>query len=257
MRYGHVYERGPAFGFGGAVPPGVRLLLVANAAAYFFFNILLQVNWGADSLGRWLPLSTLGVLHGRLWQYATYLFLHGSTWHLLFNMLYLYMFGSIVERRLGTRPFLRYFFVTGIGAGVVWTLAHLGHSAGVPTIGASGAIYAVLLAYALLYPNNVVLLFFILPVRAKYLVAVLIGLEVLYLGSSNMDGVAHLIHLAGAGIGYLYMKRGFGFSLSPFRLYDRYRRWRIRRRLSVIDYRELMKFDDEKEDFPGGKGRRG
>ncbi len=238
------------FGFGNPIPPGVRLLLVANAAAFVFFNLLLGTSWGANPA--WLPLSSWGVLHGRVWQLVTYLFLHGSLAHFFFNMLYLFMFGGVVERTWGTRAFLRYYFITGIGAGIVWTLAHLGQPFPVPTVGASGAIYAMLLAFAMLFPNSRVLLFFILPVRAKYLVAVLIGLEIVYLGQA--DGVAHLIHLAGAAIGYFLIKGKIALGLRP--LYDRYRRWRTRRRLSVIDYRELMKLDDENEDLPGGEGRR-
>jgi membrane associated rhomboid family serine protease len=242
-------ERGPVFGLGSPITPGVRTLLIANAATYVLFNLVLASTYPV--ITDWLGLSSRHVLHGRVWQLVTYLFLHGTFMHLLLNMFYLYMFGGIVERAWGTDRFLRYFFITGVGAGIVWTL--LRFNSDVPTIGASGSVYAVLLAFGVLFPNSTVLFMFLFPMRAKWLVALFIGIEVIYLVNSANDGVAHLIHLAGAAIGYYDIRRGIRFG-SPI---ERIRRWRTRRRLSVIDYRELLKFDDERDDYPRGRGRGG
>lgn len=240
------YQGGPVFGLGGAIPPGVRLILIANALAFVIFNIFLSRAWPA--ILDWLALSSWGVLHGRIWQVATYLFLHGSFMHLFWNMFVVFMFGTSVERVWGKQAFLRYYLVTGIGSGVAWTIFQLG--SGVPTVGASGAVYAILLAFGLLFPNSTILLFFVLPVKTKYFVAFVIGLAALFTMLNVQDGTAHLIHLAGPLVGYLYVTRRIDFR--P--LIRRYRRWRMRKRLSVIDYRELMKFDDE-DDRPGGRNR--
>lgn len=228
------------FGMDYVLPPGVKLLLIANTAV-FLVQLLLP-----RAAGVWLT-STLGlvppdVLHGQVWQLGTYLFLHGSFTHFLFNMFYLFMFGGAVEREMGKRDFLRYYLVTGVGAAVVWTLWN--HGSYVPTVGASGAIYATLLAYGLFFPNNTLYLFFVIPVRAWLVVAGAIGISVFSQVQGSPDGVAHLIHLAGAAIGFVYLRRG----LPTVPLLDRYRRWRMRRRLTVIDYRELMNFDDEDHD---------
>jgi len=228
-----------------ALPPGVKLLLIANTAVFALQLVLPR------AAGHWLT-GTLGlvppdVLHGQVWQLATYLFLHGGFTHFLFNMFYLFMFGSAVEREMGKRDFLRYYFVTGVGAAVVWTAWN--HGSPIPTVGASGAIYATLLAYGLFFPHNTLYLFFVIPVKAWLLVALAIGSAVLFQVQGSSDGVAHLIHLAGAAIGFVYLRRGF----STVPLIERYRRWRMRRRLTVIDYRELMNFDDEDHDR-GGRG---
>jgi membrane associated rhomboid family serine protease len=229
------------------LPPGVKLLLLANTAV-FAVQILLPgaaQAWVTSHLGLVPP----DVLRGQVWQLGTYLFLHGSFTHFLFNMFYLFVFGAGVERAMGKRDFLRYYFVTGIGAAVVWTLWNFGSH--VPTVGASGAIYATMLAFGLFFPHSTLYLFFVIPVRAWLVVALAIGAAVMYQVSGSPDGVAHLIHLAGAAIGFVYLRRGL--TTVPF--LDRYRRWRIRRRLTVIDYRELMNLDDEDHDR-GGRGSR-
>lgn len=235
------------FGFVWPPTPGVQLILIANAVVFLVFNVLLgrvlPVAW------EWLALSSWGVLHGRVWQVATYMFLHGSFLHLFWNMLAVYFFGPSVEAVWGKSALLRYWLVTGIGSGIAWTIFQ--HGSHVPTIGASGAVYAVILAFGMLYPNSTVLVMFVLPVKAKYFVAGIIGLAAIYTVRNAQDGTAHLIHLAGPAVGWLYATG----RLNVGGIADRYRRWRMRRRLSVIDYRELMKFDDD--DRPGGRNREG
>ena len=209
--------------------PAVKGLVVACVAAYAAQVLLdLAGGGGFDSYG--LLLQSLGlvpheVLHGlRLWQPVTYLFLHGGFGHVLFNMLALWMFGAALEPEWGARRFLFYYFLTGIGAGL-FTVA-LTPAADNPTIGASGAIFGLLLAFAYIHPNRPVFLYFVFPVKAKWFA---LGLGVMTLLSSwaytGGGGVAHLAHLGGMVFGYAYLKR-------VWRVGEIYReiRWRVRRR---------------------------
>jgi len=132
------------------------------------------------------------------------MFLHGSLFHIFFNMLTLYMFGNELERYWGTRRFCNYYFVTGIGAGFCsWLVAM--HSWAV-IIGASGAIYGLLLAYGLTYPNRVVYLNFLLPIKVKWLVLIMGAFAFLSSIGGSEPGVASIAHLGGMLIGYLLLK---------------------------------------------------
>ena len=135
-----------------------------------------------------------------IWQFVTYMFLHGSFWHLFFNMFTLYIFGSELEKLWGTKKFLTYYFITGIGAGLcayVFTNA--------PTIGASGAIYGLLLAYGMMFPNRWLLVFFVFPMKAKYFALVFGLIELLLSIGGSPDGIAHIAHLGGMVFGLLYL----------------------------------------------------
>ena len=149
-------------------------------------------------------LSPARVAHGAVWQIVTYMFLHGGVWHLLFNMFALWMFGRELEQTWGSAFFLKYYFVCGMGAGVVTLLALWGHT--VPTIGASGAIYGILLAFGMTYPDRYIYLWFFVPIKAKYMVAIFGGMELVVSISQTQDGVAHLTHLGGLVVGFLYLK---------------------------------------------------
>lgn len=138
-----------------------------------------------------------------LWQLVTYIFLHGGISHILFNLLALWMFGGELESYWGSGKFLRYFFYCGIGAAIC-TVVFSPHQL-VPVIGASGAIYGILLAYGWLFPNRLIYIYFLIPIPAKYLV-VLFGLIELYASIDGTGGgVAHLTHLGGLLVGILYM----------------------------------------------------
>jgi membrane associated rhomboid family serine protease len=178
--------------------------------------------------------------HGlRLWQPASYLFLHGGLFHLLFNMLALWMFGCDIERAWGRRRFYNYFFLTGIGAGLINVVVKtvmdprgLG-SASIPTIGASGAIYGVLLAAAILFPDRRIWLI-PFPVMIPMKIYVLgIGAIAFFssLGATG-DNVSHVSHLGGMLVGYLYLRRGSWFFRARNSLSD-WRRQRARRRFEV------------------------
>src|SRR5581483_12457301 len=131
------------------------------------------------------------VTHGlALWQPATYLFLHAVFFHIIFNMLALWMFGSEIERTWGPRRFLFYYFLTGIGGGL--TVVLVNPNSLVATLGAYGAIYGILLAYGLLFPDRLIFIWFILPLKAKYLVTIMGAIEFLSALQQPGDIVSHV-----------------------------------------------------------------
>lgn len=198
----------------GALTPVVRSLLIANCAVFavqlFFFYSLGGYKLGLhyqDPMTLWFGLSpSTGVFHGKVWQIGTYMFLHSldSPMHILFNMFYLWMFGVNVEQRMGGRSFAWMYFISGMGAGILTCLFPPFWAS--TTIGASGAVFGVLLAYGLLFPDRMILLFFIVPVKAIYMVMGLIAIEVLFMATSMNDGVAHIAHVSGALFAYLFLR---------------------------------------------------
>ena len=185
---------------------GIRQLVIANVV---FF--VLSLTTGMTFWANWFGLRPdLVFTHFFIWQPLTYMFLHGGLWHLAMNMLMLWMFGSELERLWGTKEFLRYYFITGIGAGIFSLVPYLfslltGPTVMIPIIGASGAVFGVLLAYAMTYPERMVLVFGIVPMKVKYLM-LLMGLVTLTSLGSN-SGIAHITHLGGLVVGWLYLKR--------------------------------------------------
>jgi membrane associated rhomboid family serine protease len=170
------------------------------------------------------------VKHFAVWQLATYLFLHGGVWHLVFNMLTLWMFGTPLERDWGTRRFLKYYFICGIGAGVCDVLlsAAIGnwHTS---TIGASGAIYGLLLAFGVCYPEQIVLMLFLFPLKAKYMVMIYAAIE-LWMSTGVNTGVSNIAHLGGMVVGFVYLKSRLPrmrLNLPDWR--GAYRQWKLRR----------------------------
>jgi membrane associated rhomboid family serine protease len=227
--YAVSYSFGP-----GPVTPAVKLLLIANIAVF-----VLEIF--APSLVRLLGLSPQAIFHsGWVWQPVTYMFLHhpGGFGHILFNMLALWMFGVELERLWGTPFFVRYYFVAGVGAALTTLIVSLlpfGFSAQVyysTTVGASGAIYGLLLAYAYYYPDRPILLV-IFPVPAKYVVMILGGIALLS-SMAGGSGVAHATHLGGLLAGYIYLKSGRGGVMAEIKY--RWVKWkmnRLRRKFDV------------------------
>lgn len=188
--------------------PAIKYLLISNGILFIFYYI-----FGADInvwMNHWFALSSYSLFHQfHVWKLITYLFLHDGVWHLLFNMLILWMFGVEVEITLGTRRFIRFYLLSGISAGLV----HVIFTAGSPglVVGASGAIYGVLVAFGILFSERIItlLLFFVLPVqlKAKYLVAIVIGSSLLFFVFWGAESrIAHLAHLGGAAFGLLYFR---------------------------------------------------
>jgi membrane associated rhomboid family serine protease len=195
------------------MPPAVKWLIIANIGVFFLQNISLAAF--RFSLTSIFGLSSYAVLHGMLWQLFTYLFLHGGFFHLLFNMYGLWLFGRDIERSWGTRSFLFFYFFTGVGAGVMNVLMTFGSR--IPTIGASGAIFGLLIAFAMMFPNRIMIIFpFIMfPMRARTM-AIIYGVLELYnvMISNPNSGIAGFAHLGGMLFGYAYMKYGGKVHLS-------------------------------------------
>ena len=139
-----------------------------------------------------------------IWQPVTYLFFHGGIWHVLINMFVLWMFGSELERLWGKNHFLKFYFITGVGSGLATMLINV--QSVTPIVGASGAVYGVLLAYGLTYPNRTVYLYGIIPIKSLWFV---LGIGFIAFMSSfdNMSQVSHVTHLSGMLIGYFMIKK--------------------------------------------------
>ncbi len=179
---------------------GVRGLLIACGA---FFLVQLMTGPSFTAFFGLVPGFVTRSFY--LWQLVTYMFLHGGFFHLLFNMFVLYMFGSELEGVWGTREFLKYYFMTGVGAGVLTVITS--PNSLIPTVGASGAIYGLLLAFGLLFPERYIYVYFLIPVKAKYLVMIFGAIEFLAALSGRPSGVAHFAHLGGLLVGLVYLKR--------------------------------------------------
>ena len=176
-----------------------------------------------------------------LWQLVTYIFLHGGAFHILFNMLGLWMFGSDLERLWGFRKFTKFFFICGIGAGIVTVLAS--PSSPIPTIGASGALYGILLAFGMFFPNRIIILI-IFPIRAKYLVLIMGGLAFYSALVASGNGVANIAHLGGMLFGLIYLKGGKIMSGVKWR-YEKWQRQRLRKKFDVY-YNEKHRKDNDR-----------
>ncbi|MDG5813816.1 rhomboid family intramembrane serine protease [Chitinispirillales bacterium ANBcel5] len=184
----------------------LRALLIANVAVYLL-QLLPGIGTFVFDFGSLVPYETF--LQGQLWRTVTYMFLHSTTsiFHILFNMLVLYMFGMDLESHWGPRRFLTFYFICGIGA-AFFSLFSLLDPAGrsIHVIGASGAVLGVLTACAYYWPDRQILLFFIIPIKIKYFV---IGFAVYSLFGSigpAGGGISHLSHLGGIAVGYGYLK---------------------------------------------------
>jgi membrane associated rhomboid family serine protease len=213
----NTFSHRPARRFSG--PPflgtGVGRLIVATVAVFFLQNLVPAINL-------WLALTPrLAVEHLYAWQVVTYMFLHGGFWHLFFNLLVLYFIGNMIESVWGARRLIRYYLACGIGGGLLHMLFQYDAS----VVGASGAIFGLYLAAAMLFPDSYVYLYFLVPVKVKYFV---IGLAVLQLanGIAGPSGVAYFAHMGGMLAGLLFFRRDIarrlGFAAGPRRKWKSY-----------------------------------
>jgi membrane associated rhomboid family serine protease len=165
-------------------------------------------------------MNPVAVYQGWFWQFFTYMFAHGGISHLLFNMLALFIFGTQVERQMGSKEFILYYLLTGLLAGffsfgVYWITG----SFQVLLLGASGALFAVQLAYAVFFPDSVIYIWGILPLRAPVMVLGFTALELFSSVVGFRSGVAHLTHLAGFAFGWIYFLTRLG--MNPWRALTR------------------------------------
>jgi membrane associated rhomboid family serine protease len=215
------------------LPPVVKNLLIINA---LFFLADVVFGFKGIDLSDWLGLHYFKASDFAIWQPVTYMFMHANFGHLFFNMFALWMFGAAIENYWGTKRFLIFYFVAGIGGALTYELwqyidftyvMHLQDYTGVKIsntqiytvdefmnnmtmVGASGAVYGLLLAFGMLFPNSLIFLYFLIPIKAKWFVIIFGGLEVLYCIFASSDGIAHIAHLGGMLFGLLlilYWKR--------------------------------------------------
>ena len=227
----------PTIRFGPELTPIVKLLMIANGSIFVITYLLAAL---ADIyVVAWLGLRPYDVTRSlHIWQLGTYMFLHVEFFHILFNMFALWMFGSDLEKSWGSEKFLFYYFLTGIGAGLCDVLVH--PSATSVTIGASGAVYGLLLAFGMTYPDRPILIYFVIPIKAKYFVMIIGGIAFLSAVGSSGSGISHIAHAGGMIFGYLYLLRG-----TLFRSRLRYHEWReARRRKKFKVYMEKISRED-------------
>ena len=230
----------------GRLPQGIKWLIIINTAVWLVCFFSRDI---ASFLLEYFALTPVRVMHGWVWQPVTYMFLHdpGSVFHILFNMLALWMFGAELERIWGTRYFLKFYFVTGVGAGLLTVLVSLlpfvftRQLFGAAIIGASGAIYGLLLAYGMYFPDRPIYIFGVFPIPAKTLVMIL-GAIALYASLSQAGGTANATHLGGLLVGYLYLKSGRAHPLAELKY--RYLKWKINRVRKKFDVYSGGRADD-------------
>ncbi len=185
----------------------VRAIVYANVAVFVATLV------ARPEIQNLFGLSPAAVLtQGRIWQLGTYLFVHGDVFHILFNMLAVWMFGVDLERRWGTQAFVRYYAVVGIGAGLCMVVVSLLPFAATErtyfatTIGASGAVYGLLMAWAIIFPHRTILFFGIFPLTARVFVLIMGVIAFTQAVGQGGGTVAHLAHLGGLAVGWWYLK---------------------------------------------------
>ena len=186
------------FSFGYGLTPAVKNLMIAIGVVFvlqMFVSGWFELYFGLVPILVWRKYF--------LWQLFTYIFLHGGFSHILFNLLALWMFGSELENYWGAKKFLFYFFFCGVGAGICTVI--FSPYQFVPTIGASGAIYGLLLAFGWLFPNRLIYIYFLFPIPAKYFVIIFGLIEFFSSMEGAGGGIAHLTHLGGLLFGLVYM----------------------------------------------------
>lgn len=215
--------------FSGLMPPVIKSLLIINVLIFLVQVLFLDyLTIGGISVGRAIinlfalqpifseDFTRFSMGNFWIWQLFTYQFLHGGLWHLFFNMFSLWMFGIELEREWGSSRFGIYYILSGIGAGLTQLFISPLFGPTAPTIGASGAIYGILLAFGMTYPNRPIFMFpFFIPIPAKIFVIIFAGIE-LFSGFSGSDGIAHFAHLGGALTGLIIILFGDKIGLMPY-----------------------------------------
>ncbi len=207
------------FGFGFRLTPWVKRLIIAN-------SVMSVLIW-AGAIPFELAVEYLGFnvseVYKEPWTIITYMFVHASFFHVFFNMLMLFFFGPPLEERWGGKEFIKYYLICGVG-GALFTLIFGGGT----IVGASGAVFGVMLAYALNWPNALIWIYAIFPVKAKYVVLFLGAISFFSAFSGRADGTAHFAHLGGLIVGYIYLAKGWQLQTHWSSLKKRVRRRKLR-----------------------------
>lgn len=221
---------------GGSITPAIKGLIIINVAV---FILQAMMEYSIVIIFGLVPYLVWREFY--IWQLFTYQFLHGGIFHLLFNMLALWMFGSDLERRWGNHYFLKYYFICVVGGAILNAVFVPDQT--VPSIGASAGVYGVLLAYGLIYPNRTIYLYFLFPLKMKHFVMIIGAISLYSSITATQSGIAHLAHLGGMGFGYFYLRWGNPWVWA--RIYiDQYRLAQRKRRFRIIDGNK----DDDDED---------
>lgn len=195
------------------LPVAIRTIISINVIVFLMMAI------GGTSFSQWIVnyfgfVPSFGTTLFQPWRLVTYLFLHAGGFHILFNMLWLWWMGRAVEETLGPKTFTALYLGSGVGGALI-NLLFAGFFGVNTVIGASGAVFGIMVAFATLYPTTPIMLFLLPPIEARFVVAGLIALQVLFMGSS--DNVARIVHLGGAGVGYLLIKMYYqGYDLTSW-----------------------------------------
>jgi membrane associated rhomboid family serine protease len=216
--------------------PAIKAIIITNA-------VMFVLTYFAPALQVPLWLVPRDVVHGQVWRLVTYMFLHAGPFHVLFNMLFLWMFGVELERMWGTTNFVKYYFITGVAAALTTIAVSFIPVFGLDslylsrTVGASGAVVAVLLAYGIFFPHREIFVYAIFPIKAKYLLLVFAAMT-LFSGGN----IAQSTHIGGALAGYIYLKGWRIHLLSELKY--RYLKWRINRMRRKFDVYSGGRADD-------------
>ncbi len=181
-------------------PPAVKHLIIINLLCFLALN--------TPTIGEFLfvfgALWPIESARFEVWQLVSYMFLHADLWHIFFNLFALWIFGQAIENYWGTKRFTTYYFLTGIGAALIHMWIAGG---GAPTIGASGAVFGILLAFGMMFPERYIMLLIPpIPIKAKYFVAIFGGIELFFGVTGTRSGIAHFAHLGGMVVGFLLIR---------------------------------------------------
>ena len=178
------------------LPTAVKHLLIINALV-FAADIVMERQ--GIAIENYLALFSTDTEMFQFWQPLTYMFMHANFSHIFFNMFNLWMFGAAMENFWGTKRFIFYYLACGIGAGLLYSIIPGLHV----TVGASAAVYGLLLAFGMTFPNEYIYLYFLMPIKTKWFIAGMIAIELIQGIFYSYDGVAHFAHLGGMLIGFL------------------------------------------------------
>jgi len=215
----------------------IKLLVSVNFTIFFLQTISGKEHLLFDLFGL-VPQAIWSDF--MIWQPFTYLFFHGNIWHILINMFVLWMFGSELENSWGRKNFIKYYFITGIGAGMVTCLFNL--QSNIPIVGASGAVYGILLAYGLSFPNRTVYLYGLIPIKSIWFV-IAIGILAFLSSFQQMTQISHLTHISGMAIGYVFLKRRWRLNDIWFKI----RKKTLEYRIQIEDVKQSKKKVLEKD----------
>tara|TARA_B100001029_G_C15062039_1_gene459369 strand:+ start:4212 stop:5039 length:828 start_codon:yes stop_codon:yes gene_type:complete len=186
------------------IPDGVKILLIINFLVFLCTELSGNKHLIFSSFG---IIPSMVISQFSIWQLFTYLFIHGGFLHIIFNMFVLWMFGKELEKKWGQKIFLKFYFLCGIGSGLITVI--IGPTSNIPIVGASGAIYGLLVAYGFIYPNQLIYLYGLFPLKVKHMVFGLGIISFFAIMSSNSTNISHITHLSGMFIGFILINNNF------------------------------------------------